>query len=72
MDEPPILHTHRKNFRHLLSRGALRSHATVYRMQAAHRARPDGTGSFSFWFALLSPVLGIAVGALGFLLFNLR
>jgi hypothetical protein len=41
-------------------------------MKAADRERSDDAGSFSFWFALLSPVLGIAAGILGPLLFNVK
>jgi hypothetical protein len=41
-------------------------------MKAAPRGRTDDTGSISFWFALLSPVLGIGVGVLALLLCNLR
>jgi hypothetical protein len=72
MDEPLVVHTHWEKFRPLLSIGALSWQATVDCMKAAPSSRSEETGSFSLWFALLSPVLGVAVGILGLLLFNWR
>jgi hypothetical protein len=72
MDDSIVVQSDWEKFRRLLNGRVRGSQRTIARMITAHRQRSEETGTFAFWFAVLSPVLGVAAGLLALVLFNLR